>query len=89
MKIYQKHTYNPYTRTIMQSKKMSVFEVIFNQVTGLILSLVIFLYLMPVFFDVEPTIQDSLGMTIIFTITSIIRSYLVRRMFNKLHTLGY
>ena len=51
--------------------------------TGLILAILIQLYIFP-FFGLYPTILDSIGIALIFTIVSIIRSAFWRNFFRKI-----
>jgi len=50
--------------------------------SGLILAILIQLYIFP-FFGLYPTILDSLGIALIFTVVSIIRSALWRNFFRR------
>ena len=50
--------------------------------TGLILAILIQLYIFP-FFGLYPTILDSIGIALIFTVVSIIRSAFWRNFFRK------
>jgi len=51
--------------------------------TGLILAVLIQLYIFPVF-GLYPTILDSMGIALIFTVVSIIRSAFWRNFFRKM-----
>ena len=66
-----------------QSKKLSVVEVIVNVGSGYIISLCIQIMLFPLF-DVHMSIADNALMTLAFTVISLLRGYIVRRMFNKI-----
>ena len=50
--------------------------------SGLILAILIQLYIFP-FFGLYPTILDSLGIALIFTVVSITRSWLWRLLFRR------
>ena len=50
--------------------------------TGLIIAILIQLYIFP-FFGLYPTILDSIGIALIFTVVSIIRSAFWRNFFRK------
>ena len=50
--------------------------------TGLILAIFIQLYIFP-FFGLYPTILDSIGIALIFTVVSITRSWLWRLLFRR------
>ena len=51
--------------------------------SGLILAILIQLYIFP-FFGLYPTIWDSIGIALIFTFVSIIRSSIWRNFFRKI-----
>ena len=51
--------------------------------SGLIIAILIQLYIFP-FFGLYPTILDSLGIALIFTVVSIIRSAFWRNFFRKI-----
>ena len=51
--------------------------------SGLILAILIQLYIFP-FFELYPTIWDSLHIALIFTVVSIIRSAIWRNFFRKI-----
>ena len=51
--------------------------------SGLILAILIQLYIFP-FFGLYPTIWDSIGIALIFTVVSIIRSAIWRNFFRKI-----
>ena len=50
--------------------------------SGLVLAILIQLYIFP-FFGLYPTILDSLGIALIFTVVSITRSWLWRLLFRR------
>jgi antibiotic biosynthesis monooxygenase (ABM) superfamily enzyme len=62
----------------MQSKKSSINEVLLNTGSGFIVSLVVTKALYPVL-----NILSPVTITLIYTVVSIIRSYIWRRLFNK------
>jgi len=61
----------------MQSKKHSLYEILANQFIGQIISIVfcVFVLNIPIF--------TSIGATLFFTFASIVRSYVIRRIFNR------
>ena len=67
----------------MQSKKHTHFEVITNQVAGLILGWCIVFFIFP-FMGMESTATTATASSVIFFISSYTRSYVVRRIFNRL-----
>ena len=67
---------------MQQSKLVSGIETVLNQVSGFILSLVVWQWVVAPLFGYEVTLLDNLGLTSIFTIVSMLRSYAWRRFFN-------
>ena len=67
----------------MQSRIMSATEAVVNIAIGYAVSVTANLLVLPLFgYDV--TIGDSLAIGLAFTVIILIRSYIVRRLFNKL-----
>ena len=73
--------YNHHLGRKMQTRKSSMLEVAMNLVTGFIVSWVLTMLILP-FYGFHVTGGDSFSMTMIFTVTSMIRSYTWRRIFN-------
>lgn len=69
----------------MQTKLQSRIETLVQQAIGFIVAMISQLIIFPVF-DIHINMKDNLLIGIYFTIVSIIRSYLVRRAFNKVHS---
>ncbi|NOX15987.1 MAG: hypothetical protein GXP61_08185 [Epsilonproteobacteria bacterium] len=68
----------------MQTKKMSWIETVTSTAIGFIVSLVLVNIVLPAFaFNVR--FAQSLTITAIFTVASIIRGYGVRRLFNYIY----
>jgi len=65
-----------------QSKKHSIIESITQTLIGLITSLLIQLILYPLL-NIPVTFSQNLIITFVFFVASIIRGYLVRRIFNN------
>ncbi len=65
----------------MQSRLGSLGEVCFNTLLGFVISFCMQLFLNSVY-EIEMTTNTALQITFLFTMTSIIRSYLVRRIGN-------
>ena len=61
---------------------ISLIESFIDVGSGLILAILIQLYIFP-FFGLYPTILDSLGIALIFTVVSITRSWLWRLLFRR------
>ena len=66
----------------MQSKRMSIIEVLTNIGCGYIISVIANLLVLPLF-GLNVTLGDSISIGIIFTVISIVRSYIFRRIFNR------
>ena len=67
----------------MQNKKTSLFESIIQTFTGLIISFIIQLIIYPLL-NIEVSINQNITITLIFTVASIIRGYVIRRIFNNI-----
>ena len=67
----------------MQSKSLSIIEAITNTIAGLATSFVIQLIIYPIL-KIDVTLNQNIIITIVFFIVSILRSYLLRRLFNKI-----
>ena len=65
----------------MQSKKQSFIESLTSTTIGVIIGIVLNLTILPIF-GYPVSLSDSLWISVIFTIVSIIRSYIIRRWFN-------
>lgn len=66
----------------MQKRKHSILEILASTAIGFAISLSALYFIFP-FFGIESTHSKNLGITIFFTVISIIRGYFVRRLFNK------
>lgn len=67
----------------MQTRLESAIESFLNIGSGFFISLAVWVYIVGPLFKIETTGTDNLAITSIFTITSIIRSYVWRRLFNR------
>lgn len=68
-----------------QSHAHSLFEAVANIVVGFAVSLVITAYLLPAFGH-HITLAENVAMTSIFTVASLLRSVVLRRIFNHITT---
>ena len=69
-----------------EEKKMNdIFESVVDVGSGFILAVLIQLLIFPLF-DLHPSIFDSMGIALIFTVVSMTRSALWRRYFRKRRT---
>ena len=66
----------------MQTKKQSLIESLTSTMIGIIIGIVLNLTVLPIF-GYPVSVADSLWISVIFTIVSISRSYIIRRWFNS------
>ena len=66
----------------MQSKKQSLIETLTSVFVGWLIGVILNLTILPLF-DYNITVIDSLWVSLIFTVVSIIRGYVIRRFFNS------
>lgn len=66
----------------MQSKTQSLKETVISTFIGLAVSLITQIVIFPLY-GLEVSLNQNIQITIIFTIVSIARGYLVRRYFNR------
>lgn len=66
----------------MQSKRASLFESVTNVAVGYLVALVSQIVVFPIV-GVQASLGQNLKIGVYFTIISLIRSYLIRRYFNK------
>lgn len=66
----------------MQHKADSVIEAVVNQFVGFVVALATYMWIINPVFGLNSSVTESAGITLVFTCTSIIRSYIIRRMFN-------
>ena len=66
----------------MQTKRQSLIESLTSTTIGIIIGIVLNLTVLPMF-GYPVSLSDSLWISVIFTIVSIIRSYIIRRWFNS------
>ena len=67
----------------MQSRKMSLIESITNVIVGYSISVLAQILIFPMF-GLSATIKENLLIGLCFTVISIARSYILRRIFNKI-----
>lgn len=68
-----------------QSKRMSMIESIVNVASGYLIAVVVYMIVLPLY-GLPVTVSQSLQVTLIFSIVSVIRLYLMRRVFNLVYT---
>jgi hypothetical protein len=66
-----------------QPRKYSFLEAITNTLTGLIISFLIQLAIYPIL-NIPVKLHQNIIITLVFTFASIVRSYILRRIFNKI-----
>jgi len=67
----------------MQSKRNSAFEAVTNVAIGYLVSVLANVLILPLF-GYNVTIGDSFAIGLAFTLVSLARSYVLRRVFNRL-----
>lgn len=71
-----------------QTRLESLVEVLINVAIGWVIALITQLLVFPLF-GINITIFEQLGISVIFTIVSIVRGYVIRRWFNaRLHQMA-
>lgn len=66
----------------MQSKRQSLIETLTSVFVGWLIGVILNLTILPLF-DYNITVVDSLWVSLIFTVVSVIRGYVIRRFFNS------
>lgn len=66
----------------MQSKKSSFYESMVNVATGLVISFSIQVVMYPMM-GIDVKISQNILITFVFLLASLIRGYVIRRIFNK------
>ncbi len=66
----------------MQTKKQSFIETLTSVFVGWLIGVILNLTILP-FFDYNITVVDSLWVSLIFTVVSVVRGYVIRRFFNS------
>jgi hypothetical protein len=67
----------------MQTKSMSLIEQICNVGSGFIISLLVWQYIICPIWHIERGSGDGVQITLVFTVVSVVRGYLWRRIFNR------
>ena len=66
----------------MQSKSESMIETLTSVFVGWLIGVILNLTILPLF-DYNITVVDSLWVSLIFTVISVVRGYFIRRFFNS------
>lgn len=69
----------------MQTKLQSLLESCLNIGSGFVISLIVWSYLVVPVWGLQVNMVDNLNITALFTVVSVIRSYVWRRFFNFVH----
>lgn len=67
---------------LMQSKKESFIETLTSVFVGWLIGVILNMLVLPLF-NYNITVIDSLWVSLIFTVVSVIRGYVIRRFFNS------
>lgn len=67
-----------------QSRRLSLIESITQQAVGLVISLLIWEFVIKPVWNIQTGIVDNITITLLFTLASIIRGYIFRRLFNRI-----
>lgn len=70
---------------LAQSRKMSAIESLTNSFTGFWISVVLAMWTVPWLYGAPAPLKQNIISTVLFTVVSIVRSYLVRRVFTWMH----
>lgn len=66
-----------------QTRKMSLVESCCNIAVGFVVAMLTWEFVIEPVFNIEKSYVDNLGITTIFTVISLARSYVLRRIFNR------
>ena len=66
-----------------QTRLVSAIETALNVLSGFFISLSVWIFVVAPLFGLPVGVTSSLAITSIFTVTSLIRSYVIRRFFNN------
>lgn len=69
---------------IGQSRRASLAEAVLNVILGLWISVLANIWLLPLW-GFHPSLSQGVEIGLLFTLISLVRSYLLRRLFNLLH----
>ena len=71
----------------MQNKRYSFLEANINTLSGFFVSLLLAYFVLP-FFGVDQSLETSFSITLIFTVASLTRNYIIRRVFNAISNMN-
>lgn len=67
----------------MQSKKLSLIESVVNVVSSFVIGVITQILVFP-FYGLKISVMANISLTLIFSLTSFVRSYILRRVFNRM-----
>lgn len=67
---------------MLQTKRQSLIEILTNVAIGYLVSLIANLIVLPLF-NYNISLTDGIYISIIFTVISVVRGYIIRRWFNS------
>lgn len=68
-----------------QAQRHSVLEAVVNTAVGFLISWAVWVWVVAPLFDIPYHGGEGFAITCIFTVTSLARSYVLRRIFNQFH----
>ena len=68
-----------------QSKTASLIEATLNVASGFLVSLAVWVLIVVPVWNLPVSMAENLQITLLFTVVSVLRSYIWRRIFNALH----
>jgi hypothetical protein len=66
----------------VQSKRGSLFESLTNTAVGFVLSVLTWEFIVKPVWDLHTSFAENISITLLFTVISILRGYVLRRVFN-------
>lgn len=73
----------------MQTKRHSLLEQVLNVGSGFVLSSLVWQFVIIKWWDIHTSFSENLQITSVFTVVSVARGYVWRRLFNKLTVKQY
>jgi hypothetical protein len=68
----------------MQTRRHTIIEVVVSTAVAFLISMLLQHYFVNPVWHLHSSPLDSLGITVFFTVVSLVRSYYLRRLFNRL-----
>lgn len=69
----------------MQTRKGSLVESLINTGVGFVMSLFVWEFVVKPIWEINTSFAENLSITLLFTVVSVVRGYMLRRVFNQLH----